>query len=133
VAVAVSDDRTTTEQPKLHQAHQRLVTAIQGAISLNLTGLTEQGARLGAAISCDAQQATELAELRVCLTEIIAIGHADCANLARVGVVRWDRAAEWDRTRDEHVSFSARLGSVMRRGLLRAAGIIEQVLTGRPS
>jgi hypothetical protein len=131
VTPTATADRTTPTGPRLHQTHQRLVTAIQGAVSLNLAGLSELCTRLTVAISCDQRQAAELAEVRVCLVEIVEIGHPESANWARVGVERWDRAAEWDRTRDEHVCLSARLGSAIQRGMLRAARVIETLLTGR--
>jgi hypothetical protein len=131
VAVATTSDRITSSAPKMAQAHQRMLTAVQGTQSLVLTALGRQASSFEAAITCDAQQAMELDQVRACFNEIIALGHSGSVNWARVGLVHHGRAEAWDRTRDEHISMGARIGAAVQRGLLRAARAIERALTGR--
>jgi hypothetical protein len=107
--------------PKLPQSAQRLLVGLLGYSTTMSVAFVAAGDRLTAAEHLDSVQAVELGSVRICLETIR--DHS-------IALVRLDRAAEADRTRDEHVSWICKLVAAARRAIRRIARAIESALTG---
>lgn len=117
--------------PKLHKSTQRLLVAVLGCGATMTVAFAAAGDRLTAATSLDDVQAIELSNVRACLEFIRDGGDAHSKKWARVALDRLDRAAEADRTRDEHVDWICKLVTVARSAARRVASAIERALLGQ--
>jgi hypothetical protein len=93
--------------------------------------LREAGDRLSVAVQLDGRQSARIDVACGLMGQIIALGHAESAELARLALMHLVRSKEPDRLRDQHVLICLSLTRLGRRAVGAIGRTIERATVGR--